>query len=70
MGDKLNQNRVKQIREQLLMSIAELARRAGISSLTIGRIEKSMSCRLQTKRKIIQGLGMDLSEKNTIFPRD
>jgi len=38
--------------------------------LTIDRIEKGMPCRLQTKRKIIQGLGMDLSEKNKISPQD
>jgi len=45
---------VKQIREQLLMSKAELARKAGVSPLTIDRIEKGMSCRLETKRKIIR----------------
>lgn len=34
------QNRVKEIRESLLMSKAELARKAGVSPLTIDRIEK------------------------------
>ena len=63
------QNSLKRIREQLLMSKPELARKANVSPLTIGRIEKGMSCRLETKRKIIKALGMDLSEKNRIFPQ-
>jgi len=66
----LDRNGVKLIREQLLMSKAELARKAGISPLTIDRIEKGMSCRMETKRKILLAFGRDLSEKNKIFPRD
>jgi DNA-binding XRE family transcriptional regulator len=58
----------KDIREGLLMSKAELARKAGVSPLTINRIEKGMSCRLETMRKIILALGYDLSDKEKIFP--
>jgi len=61
---------VKNIREGLLMSKAELASKAGISPLTIDRIEKGLPCRLETKRTIILALGRDLSEKNRIFPGD
>jgi len=50
------------------MSKAELARKAGISSLTIDRIEKGKDCRLETKRKIILALGYSLSEKDKVFP--
>ncbi len=67
---KLNHNLAKQIREGLLMSKAELARKAGVSALTISRIEKGMTCRLETKRKIIVALGRDLSEKDNIFPEE
>jgi DNA-binding XRE family transcriptional regulator len=49
------------------MSRAELARNAGISPLTVDRIEKGMSCRIETKRKIILAFGYDLSEKDLIF---
>ena len=49
------------------MSKAELARNAGISSLTIDRIEKGMRCRIETKRKIILAFGYDLSDKSLIF---
>jgi DNA-binding XRE family transcriptional regulator len=64
----LSQNLVRKIREQLLMSKAELARKAGVSPLTIDRIEKGKTCRMETKRKIILALGYKLSSKDEIFP--
>lgn len=63
-------NIVKEIREELLMSKAELARKAGVSPLTIDRIEKGKNCRMETKRKIILALGYHLSDKDKIFPQD
>ena len=42
-------NAVKKIRESLLMSKAELARKAGVTNVTIDRIEKGMNCRMETK---------------------
>lgn len=66
----LGNNAVKEIREELLMSKAELARKAGVSPLTIDRIEKGMNCRMETKRKIILALGYQLSDKEKIFPED
>ncbi len=60
-------NRVKQIRESLLMSKTELARKANVSPITIARIEKGMPCRLETQRKIILALGFNLSDKKKIF---
>ena len=60
-------NPLKKYREKNLIGKAELARKAGISSLTIDRIEKGKSCRLETKKKIILALGLKLSEKNRIF---
>ena len=66
----LGQNLVKNIREELLMSKAELARKAGVSPLTIDRVEKGMSCRMETKRKIILALGYKLTNKDKIFPEN
>lgn len=66
----MGRNAVKQIREHLLLSKAELARKARISPLTIDRIEKGENCRLETKRKIILALGYSLSERQTVFPED
>lgn len=64
----MGENIVKQIREELLMSKAELARKAGVSPLTIDRIEKGKNCRMETRRKIILALGYKLADKDRIFP--
>jgi len=63
----VGQNSVKRIREQLLLSKAELARKAGVSPLTIDRIERGKDCRMETKRKIILALGYKLSDKEKLF---
>ena len=68
LEDKLGHNLVKELREELLMSKAELARNAGVSPLTIDRVEKGKSCRMETRRKIILALGYNLSDKDKIFP--
>lgn len=60
-------NNVRKIRESLLMSKAELARKAGISPLTVDRIESGYECRMDTKRKIILALGMLVSDKEEVF---
>jgi DNA-binding XRE family transcriptional regulator len=64
----LRNNVLKEIRENLLMSKAELARMAKVSSMTIDRIEKGMDCRVETKRQIILALGYNVSDKEDIFP--
>jgi DNA-binding XRE family transcriptional regulator len=61
------ENSLKKIRESMLMSKAELGRKANISPITISRIEKGFPCRMETQRKIILALGFDLSEKDKIF---
>ena len=60
-------NSLKHYRERLLLSKAELARKAGISTLTVDRVEKGKSCRMETKRKIILALGLRLSDREKIF---
>jgi len=60
-------NDVRKIREERLMSKAELARLAGVSPVTIDRIERGEECRMETKRKIILALGFSLSEKEKVF---
>ena len=61
-------NQVKTIRESLLMSKAELARKAGISPLTVDRIESGAPCRLSTMRKVILALGLRLEDREKVFP--
>lgn len=62
-------NHVKLLREDRLMSKAELARKAGLSALTIDRVEAGKSCRMDTKRKIILALGLKLEDKDQVFSR-
>lgn len=64
---KVDPNNVRKIREGLLMSKAELARRAKLSVLTIDRVEKGLACRMDTKRKIILSLGLKLSDRDKVF---
>lgn len=50
-----------------MMSKAELARKAGLSTLTIDRVEAGRPCRLDTKRKILLALGFKVSDKDRVF---
>ena len=50
-----------------MMSKAELARKAGLSTLTIDRVEAGKTCRLDTKRKILHALGLRVSDKDSVF---
>ena len=60
-------NNVQRYRESLMMSKAELARKAGLSTLTIDRVEAGRPCRLDTKRKILLALGLRVSDKDRVF---
>ena len=64
----MGHNFVREIREKLLLTKAELARKAGVSPLTIDRIEKGKNCRIETKRKIILALGCKVTDKDKVFP--
>lgn len=66
----VRKNFVRTLREERLMSKAELARLADISPLTVSRIEQGGDCRMDTKRKIILALGLKLSEKDKVFLED
>lgn len=61
------ENNVKKIREAKMMSKSELARLAGISPLTLQRIENGKDCHMATKRKILLALGLKIEQKNTLF---
>lgn len=62
-----SKNDVRRLREERLMSKAELARRAGVSVLTIDRVERGAECRVDTKRKIILALGLKVADRNRVF---
>jgi len=60
-------NNVRRLREAQLLTKAELARKAGISPLTIARIESGLECRMDTQRKIIVALGLTPIDRRKVF---
>jgi DNA-binding XRE family transcriptional regulator len=60
-------NNLQRLREDQLLTKAELARKAGVSPLTVARIEAGQACRVDTKRKIILALGMTPSDRAKVF---
>lgn len=58
---------LQQMKESQLLSKSELARKAGVSPITISRIEEGHRCRLDTQRKILLALGLDFSERDRVF---
>ena len=65
MGDE---NALRSIREFHMLSKTEFARSAGISPITLGRIENGQPCRIETKKKILLGLGLTPDDHDRVFP--
>ncbi len=63
----MSSNNVQRFRESRMLSKAELARKAGLSTLTIDRVEAGRACRLDTKRKILLALDLKISDKDQVF---
>lgn len=66
-GPGTHPNNVRRLRVERMMSKAELARRAGLSVLTIDRVEKGYGCRMDTKRKILRALDLGLGDRVRVF---
>lgn len=60
-------NNVRKLRIERMMSKAELARRANLSVLTVDRVEKGFGSRMNTKRKILEALGLSLADRVRVF---
>ena len=63
-------NRVREMREHRLMTQAQLARKARVALRTIHSVEKGMNCRMDTKRKILEALGLKPSDRVMAFGED
>lgn len=61
-------NRVREVRENRLMTQAQLARKAKVALRTIHSVEKGLNCRMDTKRKILLALGMRFEDRHQVFP--
>lgn len=66
-GPGSHPNNVRRLRIERLMSKAELARRANVSVLTMDRVEKGYGCRMDTKRKILEALGLTPGDRVRVF---
>jgi DNA-binding XRE family transcriptional regulator len=53
---KMKNNRVRQFREAIPLSIAELSRRAGLAPQTITKMEKGLSTRKNSELKVAKAL--------------
>jgi len=63
-------SRLKELRENRMISRSELARKARVSTLTIARIERGEPCRKDTKRKILAAFGLKPLDKDKVFPEN
>lgn len=66
--EELRGNRVRELRENRLMTQAQLAKKAKVALRTIHSVEKGMNCRMDTKRKILLALGLRFEDKDHVFP--
>jgi DNA-binding XRE family transcriptional regulator len=64
---EMSKNPLKEIRESLMISKVELAKKTEVSLKTITRIEQGLPCRMETKRKIIRTLGSINSDENEVM---
>ena len=60
-------NRVRELRENKLMTQSQLAKKAKVALRTIHSVEKGMNCRMDTKRKILLALGIPFEHKGQVF---
>lgn len=65
MADTIRKNRVKKIREGIPLSIAELARKSGLTPQTIAKMEKGLSTRKNSELKVAKALQKPYEE---VFP--
>lgn len=63
----MSSNNLQHFRETLMMTKAELARKAGLSALTIDRVESGRPCRLDTKRRILRALHLGVDDQDRVF---
>ena len=63
-------NKLKEVRESMLFSKSELARKAGVTTVTINSIENGCKCRMTTIRKILEALGLGPEDRDKVFDEE
>jgi len=64
----MGRNRLKQVRESMLMGIIELSRKANLSHSTVYRVENGKDGHIETKKKILRALGINDEDYEKVFP--
>ncbi|OPY88583.1 MAG: helix-turn-helix protein [Smithella sp. PtaU1.Bin162] len=62
MEEKTRKNRVKKFREEIPLSMSELARRAGLTPQTIAKMEKGLPTRKNSELKVAKALRKQYKE--------
>lgn len=63
-------NRIRELRENKLMTQAQLARKARVSVRTVHSVENGCGCQMGTKRKLLLALGISMDRRlEVFFPR-
>jgi DNA-binding XRE family transcriptional regulator len=65
MLDNVKKNQVKKFREEIPLSISELARKAELTPQTIAKMEKGLSTRKNSELKVAKALQKKYEE---VFP--
>lgn len=63
-------NLVRPRRKALGLTQVELARRSGVSRRALYNVELGGRCRMTTKRKLLQGLGLPFEQRKHIWPEE
>ncbi|MEN6375231.1 MAG: helix-turn-helix domain-containing protein [Smithella sp.] len=62
MTENTRKNRVKKYREEIPLSISELARKAGLTPQTIAKMEKGLPTRKNSQLKVAKALNKKYNE--------
>jgi len=62
MTENIRKNRVKKYREEIPLSISELARKAGLTPQTIAKMEKGLPTRKNSQLKVAKALNKKYNE--------
>jgi DNA-binding XRE family transcriptional regulator len=65
MLDNIKKNQVKKFREEIPLSISELARKAELTPQTVAKMEKGVSTRKNSELKVAKALQKQYEE---VFP--
>jgi DNA-binding XRE family transcriptional regulator len=62
MTENMRKNRVKEFREEIPLSISELAKRAELTPQTVAKMEKGLSTRKNSELKVAKALHKQYKE--------